>query len=168
MLSWFKKFTKRSRQESAYDLGAECANDFVASLRLFVETRFQPVHQQFLEILAKNFRDNMHRTDAPPLTLARIDYDVFLENVEDIRTKMHTEITERMRDWIELSNDLGVRANMGQAIEAEIDNFCANLTLHGVKLFADYVIPLKHADDAWRKSNASLAANFPEVGDLPV
>jgi hypothetical protein len=36
------------------------------------------------------------------------------------------------------------------------------LTLDGLKLFTDYAIPLKDADDAWRKASPELAEKFPE------
>ncbi len=46
--------------------------------------------------------------------------------------------------------------------QQEVGNFCSDLTLDGLKLFTDYAIPLKDADDEWRRAYPELAEKFPE------
>jgi hypothetical protein len=76
----------------------------------------------------------------------------------------------------ELMRRLAIRYKTPRSIKArmlehyfqqEVGNFCSDLTLDGLKLFTDYAIPLKDADDAWRKAYPELAEKFPEDEPAP-
>jgi hypothetical protein len=163
MFGWFrKKAVTREHDTEAFNLGRRMAEEMISSVSEVMECRFGRLHDNFLSVLRDNFQTDIQRKDAPPMMSARVNYQVYLDNVKDIEPKMNAEITLYMSRWLEAADASGTRPELQQFIQHEVGKFCANLSADGLKLFVDYAIPLKDADDAWRKAYPELAGRFPE------
>ncbi len=163
MFGWFrKKVVTREEDTEAFKLGRRMFKEVASSFEQFMERKFGSLHDDYLNILRGNFQTDIQRTDAPPMTSARINYECFLDNVKDLGPKMNAEIATYMRGWLETADEAGMRPKLEQFFQLEVSKFCDSLTIDGLKLFTDYAIPLKDADDAWRKAYPELAGKFPE------
>lgn len=163
MFGWLRKKAVTKEQDTeAFKLGRRMFEETISSFEQFMESRFGDLHDNYLNILRGNFQQDIRRTDAPPMTSARVNYECFLDNVKDLKPKMDDEITLHMNSWLEAADEVGKRPELEQFFQQEISKFCSSLTVDGLKLFTDYAIPLKDADDAWRKAYPELAGEFPE------
>ena len=163
MFGWLhKKAVTREEGTEAYNLGRRMFEEVASSFEQFMERRFGSLHDDFLNILRGNFQTDIQRTDVPPMTSARVNYNCFLDNVKDLEPQMSAEITLYMRGWLETADEAEMRPKLEQFFKQNVGNFCGDLTIDGLKLFTDYAVPLKDADDAWRKAYPELAEQFPE------
>lgn len=161
MFGWFRKKTREEDTE-AFKLGRRFSQEATFSFEQFMERRFGSLHDDYLNVLRGEFQADIQRTEAPPLTSARISYKCFLENVKDLKPTMNAEIAAYMGRWLEVADEFEFRPKLEQFFQQQVGNICSDLTLDGLKLFTDYAIPLKDADDAWRKAYPELAEKFPE------
>jgi hypothetical protein len=164
MFGWLRKRKQTPRPEDteAYKLGQRAADSMTADLDAFMRTRFDPSFDAFLGVLRDCFERTFDRPEAPPITLASIEYKSFLENVEELRTKMPPEISAALSGWRDLSDDMGImRAGFQRLIDSRVESFMTNLTTAGLQMFTDMADRLKEADDRWRAANPEKADQFP-------
>jgi len=74
---------------------------------------------------------------------------------------MNAEISLYMDRWLQSADKIGIRSKTEQFFQQQVLEFCSNLSIDGLKLFTDYAIPLKDANDAWRKAYPELAEKWP-------
>ena len=66
-------------------MGRDLGSEMVGVFERFMKDRFGPVRDNYLSVLRGRFQAAMQRTDASPLLVARIEYKVFLENVDELQ-----------------------------------------------------------------------------------
>lgn len=163
MFGWFrKKSVTREADTEAFRLGERVAQEIFASFDHFMKSRFCGLHDNYLNVLRGNFQTDIGITDAPPMTAARIHYEIFLDEVSYLKQKMNDEVAHHMNSWIEIADETGCRPHLEQFFQQEVSKFCDDLAIAGRTLFTDYAIPLKDADVSWRKVYPELAEKFPE------
>lgn len=157
-------FGKKRRIEDteAYKKGREFSEQAIAVFERFFEGRFGPVKKNFMEVLRKQLLEALHRTDAPPLTVGRIEYQIFCENVDKMQSDMRSEINLVMSDWLTTADAIGTRDDFVRLFETRVGDYLADLKLSGLHLLVDYAVPLKDADAAWRQANPEKAVDFAE------
>jgi hypothetical protein len=161
MFGWFKK-KPPVEQTEPYQMGRQFSSEMIGVFEQLMKERFGPVYDNYLNVLRGNFQTAMQRTDAPPLTVARIDYKIFLDEVKSLQDKMLEEIGQVMHKWVEVSDQMGVRAETEKMFQQNVENYGSELSMAGLKLFTDYAVPIKDADLAWRNANPEKAREFPE------
>ena len=161
-LLWEDFFRKKQAPE-AYKLGQRAADGMVADLDRFMRLRFDPVRANYLKVLRDGFDRSFDPPEAPPMIMARIEYNSFLENVDVLLQKMPPEITTAMREWRDLSDKmgLGARAQFNQIVNHRVETFMSNLRSSGLQMFLDLADGLKAADDRWRAAHPEMSAQFP-------
>jgi hypothetical protein len=157
MFGWFRK---QKKQTEAYKLGKSAAESMVADLDRFMRLRFDPVYHEYLKVLRGRFEGAFNPPEAPPIIVARIEYKIFLENVDELRQKMPPDINMAMRKWRDLSDETGIRAEFNQLVDNRVETFMSNLTADGLKMFLDLADGLKAADDRWRAEHPDKSAQF--------
>jgi hypothetical protein len=162
MFNWFRREKPVPiEQTDAYRFGQRTGDSMAADLDAFVTRRFDPVSKNYLDVLRGCLETVFDDDKAPPLVLARIEYKIFLENVEEMRPKMLAEINSAMSEWIDVAEQTGIRPVLQQLIDHRIGNFTEQLTVEGLDLLLAYVERLKLADEQWRARNPQRAAEFP-------
>jgi hypothetical protein len=162
MIGWFRNKEATDVQNREFiALGARFGSDLVSSFEKFIESRFGRVHGNYLNVLRGNFQSDIQRTDVPPLESARANYQCFLEQVAALPPQMNAEISLYMDRWLQSADKIGIRSKTEQFFQQQVLEFCSNLSIDGLKLFTDYAIPLKDANDAWRKAYPELAEKWP-------
>ena len=163
MFKWLKrKKAIPPEQTEAYQLGRRAAESMAGDLDAYMRRRFDPVFEDYLNVLRGTVQRCFRSDEAPPLTLAGIEYQIFLENVEEMKPKMKVEISDALAEWSRTFDEIGMQSEVEVLIESRIDQFCTDLSLAGLKLLTDYAEGLKDADIQWRKANPVAAADFPE------
>jgi hypothetical protein len=158
MLAWFKK--QRPENTEAYKLGQKAGESMAADLEQFMSSRFEPVFKAYMRVLGDRF-DTVYGSadDVPPITLARIEFKIFNDNVGKLREDMAGEINAAMRGWLEIDDDIGNQFR--KLIDKTISDFQNRLTMSGIQAFLDRADDLKAADIKWRRANPERAAQFP-------
>jgi hypothetical protein len=160
MFGWFqpKQDPKLTR---AYEMGRKSAESFAADLEKLIEIRFKPVSEGYLGVVQGQYNRCLSPTDAPPIIAARIEYKVFLENVDELRGKMMDEIAATLSDWLDVADQIQLRDTFAELIQVTIDKFCRELSETGLQRLLDMAHALKLADDQWRVAHSELSAQFP-------
>jgi hypothetical protein len=160
MFGWFKK-QPRPEDTEAFKIGQRSVDSMNADLQRFMSARFNPAFDGYIGVLNDQF-DTVHGDDdAPPITLARIHFQIFNDNVQKLRGQMNDEVNAAMSEWLEYAEQLGVKDDFQQLINASIGSFQERLTLTGLQAFLDRADDLKAADSSWRQANPERAAEFP-------
>lgn len=130
-----------------------------ADLQQFMASRFDPAFKAYMRVLNDCFDAVYHSDDAPPITLARIEFKIFNDQVGGLREDMAGEINVAMRGWLELDEAMG--GQFRRSIDKTIKDFQDRLTMTGLQAFLDRADDLKAADIKWRRANPAPAAQFP-------
>jgi hypothetical protein len=152
---------QRKKKAKWIEKGRRAAQGAADALENFMDIRFKPVSQAFLDHLQKEYNKCLNSTEAPPLIAARIEYKVFLENVEALPDKMVPEITAALSDWMDIIDKIQSRHLFLELVRRRVQKFCDELTGAGLQRLIDMAHALKAADDEWRAANPELAAEFP-------
>ena len=150
-----------AEMQKALDMGKRLGDDMNSDLDRLMTLRFEPVFERCIGILRGSIQAGFDNRETPPIWTARAQFDVFTENVGDLRSKMTVEINGHMHDWSKVADEVGVRELFDQLIAKQVDDFASRLTLTGAKLLVDYGPALIDADTAWRKANPEQAQHFP-------
>ena len=163
---WRKKKKKLTEgEQKALDMGRQFFDDIDRAFEEFLEYRFTPVQKNYLDILRGRFQEALHGENAPPLTLARIEYKIFLEQLDDMRPKMAEEIYTHMENCVKVADEVGVRSEVDYYFEQRIEQFATDLSMEGLNLLDEYSVPITDAEKKWRQENPERAAEFPEGGN---
>src|SRR5260370_37941324 len=118
-------------------MGAGFVEGGSGDLEDFRAWRFKPVFDGYLKILNDRFDSVYDSPEAPPITLARIDFNSFRENVQKMRPKMTVEVESGISQWLEAASKMGLRDDIQKLIDGTVGNFQERLTLTGMKAFID-------------------------------
>jgi hypothetical protein len=162
MFGWFqRKKEEQAKLAHAYERGRQAAQQFIDDLDKLIAVRFEPVFDGYLSVLQKQFNQCLTPKDAPPIIAARIEYKIFLENVEELHVKMTEEIKETLSSWLDFAQELQCRDDYDKLIGMQVQAFCRRLTETALQRMLDMAHALKFADDEWRADNPELSAKFP-------
>ncbi len=91
-------------------------------------------------------RQSFNSPDGPPLTIARVEYRVFLNRIKELEDQIFGETCDAMHEWLDVADSMGVRAQTEDGFRTRIKAFCNDLTIAGMTVLTDYAIPLRDAD----------------------
>jgi hypothetical protein len=140
MFGWFKSKPKPEETE-AYKLGQRFVQAVNTDLERFMTTRFDSAFTGYLKILSDGFDAVYERADAPPITLARIDFKVF--NGRDLSP--FEEATMPSFDHFQQE----LRAQINRAIQRGATQLVVNSAeLH--RAVGDFPARMQHCCDAMK------------------
>jgi hypothetical protein len=149
---------------AACKLRQRVLDGIAADLESVMRTRFDPTFKAYHELLRGCFDRTFDQLEAPPIALARIEYKIFLEKVDELRSKMQPEISAALSVWRdEWCDKMGIQKPLQHLIDHRVETFSSNLTAAGLQMFVDIADRLKEADDRWRVANPVSAAEFPQM-----
>lgn len=144
--------------DDAEQVGRNAAVSMVRDLDSFIVVRFGHVKEAYLNILRQNVTDALQREDHSPILIARADYSVFLENVENTVARMKEEILANMAEWSATFAKMGLEGDVERVADARLEDFSLTMTMSGLSVLTDRADELKAADDAWRLAYPEQAA----------
>lgn len=161
MLGWFKRPKQDPKLTRAYQLGREVAESFANDLEKLMEIRFRPWAEGYLNVVQKQYNAALNPTNAPPIIVAKVEYQIFLEKVNALRDKMGEEIRATLSDHMRIADQVDMRDQFNQLIDVTISNYYRKLIEDGLQRLLDMGHALKAADDEWRPAHPELSAKFP-------
>jgi hypothetical protein len=139
MFDWIRKREKSIpiEQTEAFKLRQRVLGGIAADLDSLMRTRLDQTFKTYLELLRRSFERTSDHPEAPHITLARIEYKIFLENVDELRSKMQPEISAALSVWRDQCDEMGIREPFQRLIDRRFDSFVSNLTTAGLQMFVD-------------------------------
>jgi uncharacterized membrane protein YhaH (DUF805 family) len=149
------------KQTDAYQMGQKFSGEMWSAFTGYFDSRFLPVRENYLNVLRQLVRQSFNSQDGPPLTIARVEYRVFLNRIKELEDQIFGESCDAMHEWLDVADGMGVRAETESGFRTHIKEFCNDLTIAGMSVLTDYAIPLRDADRDWRAANPKRAKEFP-------
>jgi len=160
MFGWFQR-KQDPKQTRAYQLGRDIGERFANDLEKFMEIRFKPWAEGYLDVLQGQLNKCLNPSNAPPIIVAKIEYKIFLERVGERRDEMIADVTGVLSEHLAIADQVQMRDKFDELIRVTVGNFCRKLTEDGLQRLFDMGSALKIADDEWRPAHPELSAKFP-------
>ena len=160
MFDWLRKKPLTAGEVKAYQAGQGLGADMAEALIAYQQARFVPVRDGYLSVFRDRLQNAIKSEDAPPLSIAAIEGDLFAENLEKLKMQMFDETVKAMSDELKIAEQLALRSQVEKVIADSVFEFCEALGADGVKVAAEYQVVLHDADAAWRKKYPHKAAEF--------
>jgi hypothetical protein len=150
--------------QTAQEFESRMAAIMNASVAAYMHSRF---YARFQTYLAGLFGETFDSPEVPPLLLARIDFKVFLEHLDDFRARVLAEALAAMSECNDAAEQASKAADFRHLMGEHVDNFKSKLMTSALQKFLDISDCLREADDQWRAANPEKAALFPSdaLGD---
>lgn len=145
--------------QRAYDMGRDIGDQFTAEAVAYVDARSLVIEKNFLEVLQKQIDTARYQEEHSPMLVARVEYEIFVENVSDSIEKLFDETKLVLREWDEVHAAISMTAETDHLIKQLVEAKLGPLKLLGLKTLLQNVDILKRADENWR-------LKFPELSRL--
>ncbi len=156
--------TVSPEEQAAYEKGRNVASQYMGEMMSYVDLRAAQIERNYLEVFQGTLDRAREQVDHSPLLLARVEYDVFRENVDTAIDKLVDETKATLSEWDELHEMLGNSNEVDTAIYTYVSDRIGTLKITALERMMQYVDRLKEADDEWRRNHPELAAQEP-LGD---
>lgn len=162
MFDWLRRPKSQDPKITrAYQQGRETAESLSNDLERLLQVRYGPVAEGYLSVVQGQLNKCFNPTDAPPIVVGRIEFDVFRENVTKLRKTMPAEIEATLSEHLEIADLLELRDKFVELIQVKVQAYCDKLTEDGLQRLLDMANALKLADKQWRVAHPELSAKFP-------
>jgi hypothetical protein len=139
----------------------EQAGDHMArALQQYQQARFGPVHFDYLSIFKGRLEHALRSDDSPPLLLAKIEVELFSQQIEKLSSRMLAETVRAMTHWLDVAEKVGARSEIDALLKHSTEQFCQAIGSDALKIAESYADLLKKADVAWRQKYPEKAARF--------
>jgi hypothetical protein len=145
---------------NANQVSAETGDHIGRALQEYQQARFGPVHFDYLSIFKGRLQSALESHDSPPLLLAKIEVELFSQQIEKLRSRMFDETSRAMTHWLDLAEKVGARSEIDALLKQSIEEFCQVIGADALKIAESYAALLKEADAAWRQKNPEKAARL--------
>lgn len=156
-----QEIDQEKKLKEAHEWGRKVAEGFGADLDAFTGPRFEELQTSYIKVFTDRLDLAAVDDKAPALILARIEYNIFQDNVKNLKPQVIEEIQTACRDWMDVWVQMGNEAEMNQLIGRKVDTFLSHLKLVGLEELLGRVDHLKPIDAAWRAANPEKSAEFP-------
>lgn len=171
----FKKFVSLFRSQppvdpeiaasvgKATEMGREIGRQFNDQVSAYIDLRCSQIEPAFLRVFQKTLDNARYQEEHSPLMLARIEYDLFIENVDESTEKLITETKAAHSEWNDLHATIGVTDDIDKLLRTLIGAKSEDFKLVGLKLLLENADIIKRADEDWRIKFPVLSAAEPPV-----
>jgi hypothetical protein len=128
----------------------------------YQRARFGSVHADYLTIFRDRLQNAMRSEESPPLLVAKIEVELFSEQLQKLRSKMFEETVRAMAHWFDAAEKVGARSEIDALLEQSIEQFCLAIGSEALTLAEGYAALLKDADAAWRQKYPEKVARLSE------
>jgi hypothetical protein len=174
MLNWLMKRAARSflaaqkevqqdeKLKDARKLGQDAAKATVEQLDAYVKARREQLRINFINVLSDRIELAKGGKEAPPIIEARIEYDIFCRNADELRETLPVEISNAFREWKDVFVQMEAPEVFDDAVKQRIDNIVAELKLLGAEELIRHADELKDRDAKWRTTFPERSAEWPD------
>jgi len=145
---------------NAEQVGEQASDHMARALQEYQQARFGPVHFDYLSIFKGRLENALRSDDSPPLLLAKIEVELFSQQIEKLRSRMLDETVRAMTHWLDVAEQVGARPEIDALLKHSTEEFCQVIGSDALKVAESYADLLKKADAAWRQKYPEKAARF--------
>jgi hypothetical protein len=145
---------------NAAQAGAETSDHMTRALREYQQARFGQVHFDYLSIFKGRLENALRSDDSPPLMLAKIEVELFSQQIEKLKSRMFDETVRAMTHWLDVADRVGARSEIDALLKHSIEQFCQVIRSDALTVAESYADLLKEADAAWRQKYPEKAARL--------
>lgn len=149
------------KEQAAFEKGREVSRSQIAAIEAYVNERYEQVRSGYLAVIQKQLDSCRSQEEHSPMLLARIEYSLYLEHVQEARAKLKDEVRSVFSEWDKLNKEMGVEELIEQWLDQAMTEKFADLSIAGLTILTDNADILKTADDNWRRKFPDLAAAQP-------
>ncbi len=142
-------------------MGRKMSEDMCGDLDSFISQRFLGLKERYIAVFQDGLNSAKSSAVYSPIIAGKLDFQLFCENIEKLKSTMTKEINDYMVEWSEHFAAMEMESHMNELIEYNVKNITEDIYFAGVSVFLDNADELKDADDAWRQANPELAAEQP-------
>ena len=161
MRTWFITQEARAQAMLAHQAGKTAAASMSDGVDRFLAGRFNPQVSSYLKVFEGRLFACLNPTIAPPVMLALLEYQIFVESVRDLKDRMTAETVSAMEPWLAAVEKIDLRHHGMLLIHSRIKDFQVSLVKSGLQLFIAKADGLRAADKVFRFCNPTIASNFP-------
>jgi hypothetical protein len=160
MPNWSSEDPLAAGEANAFQAGQETADHMVRALREYQRARFGSVHADYLKIFRDRLENALRSDDSPPLLVAKVEVDLFAEQIEKLKSRMFGETVRAMTHWFDLAEKVGARSEIDVLLEQSVAQFCQAIGSDALKIAESYADYLRDADAAWRQKYPERIADI--------
>ncbi|PDS33726.1 hypothetical protein CO665_34655 [Rhizobium anhuiense] len=145
----------------AFDKGREISQAQTAEIEHFIGWRFEQIRSGYLDVVQKQFDSGRQQEEYSPLLVARVEYSLYLNHVQEAQDALKAEVYQTFQGWADLNRELAVEDIIEKWLDTILSDRFLDLRIAGLKVMTDNADILKTADDNWRRKFPDLAAAQP-------
>ena len=161
MRTWFITNEARAEARTAHQAGKMAAASMSEGVDRFLACRYTPQVGGYLQVFEGRLFRCLNPTTAPPVVLALVEYNIFVESVRNLKERITAETVSAMEPWLETVGKIDLRHYGMLLINSRIKSFQLSLVKSGLQLFIAKADGLRAADKVFRFCNPTIAARFP-------
>jgi hypothetical protein len=132
------------------------------ALHNYQQARFGSVHADYLKIFRDRLQSALRSEESPPLHVAKVEVELFSEQIQNLRSRMFAETVRAMPHWFDAAEKVGARPEIDALLKQSIEQFCLSIGSEALKIAEGYAGLLRDADVAWRTKYPEKVARFSE------
>jgi hypothetical protein len=148
--------TEANASQAVQDTG----DHMVRALHEYQRARFGPVHVDYLKIFRDRLNTALQSDGAPPMLVAKVEVDLFAQQIEKLKSRMFEDTVRAMTHWFEVAEKVGARSEIELLLKQSVAQFCQAIGADALKIAESYAEPLRDADAAWRQKYPDKIAEF--------
>jgi len=116
----------------------------------YIDGRMAAIEERFLGVRQNQLDAARYQVDHSPVLVARVEFDLFVENVEKSASKIIEEVKVALTDWDAFHAEIGVTDDIERLTAALVHAKHDNLKEAGLQTVLANAEIVKAADAQWR------------------
>lgn len=164
MFGWFKK-KEDPTVAAAYKKGEEIGAQMADAINEWFTKGLTPYREFVLQNLRDTLQGYEHVKEIPPSYFVRSALADCYEALSERQPMVRTKTYEALKDWVEVSDIMEMRATFDQMLDKRLAGYDAELRVEALSTMTDSVPNLVAAEKYWRQQNPELSRAYPSVDD---
>lgn len=122
MFGFLRQRTQERRELSeAHQLGVDAAGEMADEVEGYLSSRLPNITVSYLEVFKERLQDLPEHPELSVEQVAEIEFEIFLEQIEGLSTKMAEEVSTALADWYAFATEMGVRQALDELVQQRVD-----------------------------------------------
>jgi hypothetical protein len=127
----------------AYQMGQDAGAAMAAATDQFVVLRARPLAERLYTVFLTLVDKAARETDGSPIDAVRVQFRIFLKELENFREKSIYECCMQVDEWLLIADQVGSRANFEEYIVSKIEDVYADILSRAVNKTSELVEVLR-------------------------
>jgi hypothetical protein len=124
---------------AAYDLGETIGRCLFRAVSGYLDYRLSQLTVKTLTLLAERFETIHAEPDHEPEMVARVEFDIFRNNLQEFQPRLEVEVREFLNDWLLLAENSGQKAEIDDYIRDRLSKASNDLIAQGAVMLSQVI-----------------------------